>query len=120
MLQAPLPVPPTPPPTPDVIVSAVGGGPNILEAIAICVMAVSFAFVAYKMLVPLARAFAARIEGRGANPALEQRVNELQLQLADADMLQHRVAELEERLDFAERLLSQRDEAPRLPEGRRP
>jgi len=47
-------------------------------------------------------------------------VNELQSQLADADMLQSRVAELEERLDFAERLLSQRDEAARLPEGRRP
>ena len=121
MLQAPLPTPP-PPPTPEaVIVSTMGGGPSMLEAVAICVIAVSFAFVAYKMLVPLARAFAARIEGRGGNAALEQRVNELQSQLADADMLQNRVAELEERLDFAERLLSQRDDAPRLPaEGRRP
>ena len=96
-------------------------GPGLLEAISICVMAVSFAFVAYKLLMPLVRAFAARIEGRGANPVLEQRVNELQQQLADADALQQRVAELEERLDFAERLLSQRDEPARLPaEGRRP
>jgi hypothetical protein len=48
-------------------------------------------------------------------------VNELQQQLADADGLQHRVAELEERLDFAERLLSQREAPARLPaEGRRP
>ena len=109
MLQTPLPAPPSPE---AIVLSTGGGGPNILEAISICVMAVSFAFVAYKMLVPRARAFAARIEGRGANPALEQRVNELQLQLADADMLQNRVAELEERLDFAERLLAQKRQEP--------
>lgn len=121
MLQAPLPTPPPPPSPEAVIVGGIGGGPDVFEVIAICVIALTFGFVAYKMLVPLARAFAARIEGRGGNPALEQRVNELQSQLADADMLQNRVAELEERLDFAERLLSQRDEPARLPsEGRRP
>lgn len=116
MLQTPMPAPPAPE---AVIVS--GGGPNVLEAISICVLAVSFAFLAYKLLMPLVRAFASRIEGRGASPALEQRVSDLQRQLADADSLQHRVAELEERLDFAERLLSQREEPARLPaEGRRP
>ena len=67
---------PLAPPSPEaVIISSMGGGPSIRETVAICVMAVSIAFVAYKMLVPLARAFAARIEGRGGNPALEQRVN---------------------------------------------
>lgn len=116
MLQTPMPAPPAPE---AVIVS--GGGPSVLEAISICVLAVSFAFVAYKLLMPLVRAFASRIEGRGGNSALEQRVSDLQQQLADADALQHRVAELEERLDFAERLLSQREEPARLPaEGRRP
>jgi len=116
MLQTPLPAPPAPE---TIIVS--GGGPSILEMISIAVISISFAFVAYKLLMPLVRAFAARIEGRGTNPALEQRVNELQQQLADADVLQHRVAELEERLDFAERLLSQREAPARLPaEGRRP
>ena len=116
MLQTPLPAPPAPE---TIIVS--GGGPSILEMISIAVISISFAFVAYKLLMPLVRAFAARIEGRGTNPALEQRVNELQQQLADADGLQHRVAELEERLDFAERLLSQREAPARLPaEGRRP
>jgi len=116
MLQTPLPAPPAPE---TIIVS--GGGPSMLEMISIAVISISFAFVAYKLLMPLVRAFAARIEGRGTNPALEQRVNELQQQLADADGLQHRVAELEERLDFAERLLSQREAPARLPaEGRRP
>lgn len=117
MLQSPVPSPTAP----EAIIVSTGGGPSLFEAVAISVMAISFAFVAYKLLMPLVRAFAARIEGRGASPALEQRVNELQQQLADADGLQHRVAELEERLDFAERLLSQRDEPARLPvEGRRP
>lgn len=118
MQQAPL--PPTPP-APETIIIGGTGGPSILEAISICVLAISFGVVAYKLLMPLVRAFAARIEGRGSNAVLEQRVTELQLQLADAEGLQHRVAELEERLDFAERLLSQRDEVGRLPaEGRRP
>ena len=118
MLQTPMPTPPAPE---AVIVSAGGGGPSAFEALSICVIAISFGFVAYKLLLPLVRAFAARIEGRGGNAALEQRVTELQQQLADADGLQHRVAELEERLDFAERLLSQREEPARLPaEGRRP
>ncbi|MBP2647924.1 MAG: hypothetical protein H6Q77_1548 [Gemmatimonadetes bacterium] len=117
MLQTPMPTPPAP----EAIIVSGGGGPSVLEAISICVIAVSFGFVAYKLLMPLVRAFAARIEGRGASPVLEQRVNELQQQLADADALQQRVAELEERLDFAERLLAQRDEPARLPaEGRRP
>jgi hypothetical protein len=120
MLQAPLPTPP-PPPSPEAVIISSGGGPSVLEAVSICVLAITFGFVAYKLVMPLVRAFAARIEGRGSNPALEQRVNELQQQLADAEGLQHRVAELEERLDFAERLLAQRDEPARLPaEGRRP
>lgn len=107
------PLPPTAPPAPEaVIINA--GGPNPLEYIAICVIAISAAFVAYKILMPLVRAYAARIEGKGSG-ALEQRVNELQHQLAEADVLQSRVAELEERLDFAERLLAQRDEPARLP-----
>ena len=116
MLQTPMPTPPAPDP-----MIAHSGGLSPLEAIAVCVLAVSFAFVAYKLLMPLVRAFASRIESRGTNPALEQRVSDLQQQLADTDALQHRVAELEERLDFAERLLSQREEPARLPaEGRRP
>ena len=88
-LQTPMPTPPAPE---AVIVSAGGGGPSAFEALSICVIAISFGFVAYKLLLPLVRAFAARIEGRGGNAALEQRVNELQQQLADADALQQRVA----------------------------
>ena len=37
---------------PDIVIAAGGGGPSMLEAISICVLAVSFAFVAYKLLLP--------------------------------------------------------------------
>ncbi len=113
MQQVPAPLPP-----PEAIIVSSPGGPSVLEALSILVISVSFAFVAYKLLMPLVRAFAARIENRGGNPMLEQRVGELQQQLSEADGLQHRVAELEERLDFAERLLAQREDPARLPDGR--
>lgn len=35
----------------------------------------------------------------------------------EVEDLRHRLAEVEERLDFAERLLAQQQEAPRLPPG---
>lgn len=45
---------------------------------------------------------------RRALPAgVEEELVELRVQVAELDALPHRVAELEERLDFAERLLAQ-------------
>jgi hypothetical protein len=51
-------------------------------------------------------------ETTGEAAALRQQ--ELEARLAELELNQHRVAELEERLDFAERLLAQRAEAVRL------
>jgi hypothetical protein len=47
------------------------------------------------------------------------RVEDLEARLAELSLEQQRVGELEERLDFTERLLAQRDveAARRLPEG---
>ena len=59
---------------------------------------------------PVARALGDRIRGRAggdADPAL----------LAEVDQLRTRLAEVEERLDFAERLLAQAREADQLPGG---
>jgi hypothetical protein len=48
----------------------------------------------------------------------DERAAELEARLAEVDDLQHRVLELEERLDFAERLLAQgRQDAARLEAG---
>jgi F0F1-type ATP synthase membrane subunit b/b' len=61
---------------------------------------------------PIARAMADRLRGRQAaesDPAM----------LAELDQLRGRLAEVEERLDFAERLLAQAREADQLPGGAR-
>jgi Tfp pilus assembly protein PilO len=71
------------------------------------------------VLWPIVRALARRLEGRqvAPDPAVQSELAQLRARVADFDQLQHRVAELEERLDFAERLLAQRHEADRLPRG---
>lgn len=113
LFQVQAPVPPPPPP-PDVVVLGGGGqGPDVFETLAIIAVSVSLAWVTYKLLIPLIKAFAARIEGKG-NSALEHRVQELEQRVHEGEQAQQRVAELEERLDFAERLLAQREEPMRL------
>jgi hypothetical protein len=67
---------------------------------------------------PLGKALARRIEGKAAvDPALTERIEELEHRLAELDQERVRIAELEERLDFAERMLAapsarSKDEAP--------
>ena len=60
---------------------------------------------------PLGRAIAKRIEG-GAAPSAE-----LESVLHELDETRMRMAELEERMDFTERLLARDREAERLPPG---
>jgi len=56
---------------------------------------------------PVGRAWARRIEGTAAPDAeLAQRVEELETRLLAAEQVEGRLAEVEERLDFAERLLT--------------
>ena len=64
------------------------------------------------ILWPLVRAFARRLEGKG-NPdsALHAEVEQLHTRLADMDSLHARLLELEERVDFTERLLAQTHDA---------
>ena len=77
--------------------------PQVLAIIAIAAVA-GIALVLY----PMARALARRLEGRGVSQDLLQQVDELRERVRDLEASQHRVAELEERLDFTERLLAQR------------
>lgn len=71
---------------------------------------------------PVGRAFADRIRGRHGTPEVDEVRAELTEQReALAEDLQHvrqEVAELAERLDFAERLLAQSRDAQRLGPGR--
>ena len=89
---------PAPPPLPDgVFVQS--GAP---EAAVIAATLIIGMIVLGVVLFPLIRAFSRRLEGRGitgADPALMDRVAELE----------HRLAEAEERIDFNERMLARRE-----------
>ena len=125
--QVPTPAPPAPPeivvPSPSefpVVVQGFGG-PEWWQTLPppVFVMVV-FAIIAGGVIVlwPLVRAIARRIEGRTEDPALRRELEELRMRVGEIEGEQARFAELEERLDFAERLLAQaRTEAPRLQGG---
>ncbi len=55
-----------------------------------------------------------RVDSPGLNP---DELEALRLQAEDGEQLRARLGEIEERLDFAERLLARQSEAPRLGEG---
>jgi Tfp pilus assembly protein PilO len=86
------------------------------EAIMILtIIAVSVA--AFFLLKPLVLALARRLEGRSADPALHGEVEHLRDQIAELEPLRGRLQELEERVEFAERLLAQRRDQDLLPRG---
>lgn len=60
---------------------------------------------------PIGKALAERIAGRAGNPAPAA---DLEACIAEVEQLRGRVIELEERADFAERMIALQREAPRL------
>lgn len=84
-------------------------------------MAVVFG-AAYLMLMrgPLGKAIARMLEGTSAHDAMLDRSDEIDELMARSADDRLRLAELEERLDFAERLMAQRDDAVQLPLYRTP
>ncbi len=60
---------------------------------------------------PIGRAIAERIRSNGAVPMQDPEL------LAEVDALRRDVSELQERVDFAERLLSQGQERPQVAKG---
>jgi hypothetical protein len=108
MIQDPqLPVPPAPPGPPfdpNLIWVSDGGPPAIVMIVLLSLIAATV------ILWPIMRALGRRLEGKGpTDPALRAEVEQLQHRLADVDNLQLRVSELEERIDFTERLLAQQE-----------
>ena len=112
MPQQPPPPPPLPPGPefdPNLLLLQDGGPPVIL----LIVIAALTATVI--ILWPIMRALARRLEGKAAgDPALRADVEQLHLRLSEMDALHTRVAELEERVDFTERLLAQTQPPGRL------
>jgi hypothetical protein len=81
-------------------------------AILIPVLFVAFTGLTVFSYTPLGRALARRLSGAG--PELEERVAALE---GEADTARRELAEVHERLDFAERSLAQARELRRLPES---
>jgi len=101
------PIPPIPPiPEIQVLPPWMVMPPQMVALITIAIVA-----GAALVLYPIARAIARRLEGRGVSHDLLQQLDELRERVGDLESSQHRVAELEERLDFTERLLAQRRDA---------
>ena len=109
---------PAPPPPPDIIIPDIPDIPDLpgvvtvhtsspIETIGPAIAIIVLAILAVILLLPLVRAWARRIESRGTDPELKGELEEMRNRLADVEQHQMRVAELEERLDFAERLLAQ-------------
>jgi hypothetical protein len=98
-----VPAPPAPPELP-VIVSS--GPPEWIAPIIVVTLLVSAV-----ILYPLVRALARRLEGRGQDPALRGEIEMLHARLGDVEQLEQRVMELENRLEFSERLLTQQRNA---------
>ncbi len=116
MMQGVPPAPPVPPPPigpqfdPNLIFLNEGGPPVVL----LIVIAALAATVV--ILWPIMRAFGRRLEGKGhGDAALRVEVEQLQQRLGEVDHLHHRVAELEERIDFAERMLARPGASPISP-----
>lgn len=80
------------------------------------IVGVAFAGTVIMLFGPLVRALARRLEGRGPSTELLADVEALQGRVDQLEAGQSRVAELEERLDFAERLLAQTRAPGRLQE----
>jgi len=110
ILQVPVPpTPPTPQFDPNLIFMNDGGPPIVLL---IVIAALTAAVI---ILWPIMRAFGRRLEGKGGpDPALRADIDQLHNRLGEVEVLQGRVAELEERVDFTERLLAQNREPDRL------
>jgi hypothetical protein len=92
------------------------GSGDIAGMFVSAIFLVSFAAVLI-LRGPLGKAWARRIEGTSAHldGKVLPEVDQLQTRVTDLEQQVDRLHELEERLDFAERLLAQSREAAQLP-----
>ncbi|HXG43589.1 MAG TPA: hypothetical protein VNJ71_02410 [Gemmatimonadales bacterium] len=86
---------------------------DAVKLFGILVAIASAGAVAY-LLISLAAVLARRLQGRPGSAAPEAEVAELRARLEEQDQFRLRLLELEERVDFVERLLAQQRDAQRL------
>lgn len=73
--------------------------------------------VAVRVLGPLAKAWARKLEGKVGDPQIHADLDHMRDQLSEMDSLRARLGEVEERLEFTERLLAQRKDQDLLHRG---
>jgi hypothetical protein len=87
-----------------------GGAPMVVTIVFLALVAATV------ILWPIMRAFGRRLEGKGpGDAALRAEVEQLTHRLGEVDQLHQRIAELEERIDFAERMLARPGASSVLP-----
>jgi Tfp pilus assembly protein PilO len=89
----------------------------MMDPAALTLVASIFLAVVFMLALPLVRALSRRIEGKRAalDPSLAGELDELRARVAELEQRQGALHELEERMDFTERLLAQQREQARLP-----
>jgi alkanesulfonate monooxygenase SsuD/methylene tetrahydromethanopterin reductase-like flavin-dependent oxidoreductase (luciferase family) len=109
------PLPPIPPQIPDgPVIIASGGPPEWIAPVAV----LTLLFIISGILVyPLVRAWARRIEGKGQDPALLEEIGYLRERIAELEQSTARLHELEDRMDFTERMMTQQGQRARLGDG---
>lgn len=108
------PLPPTPAPPavdPTFMVD------RVTEMVMMTIVLIGVVIIAVKVFGPIARAWARKLEGKVGDPQLHAEIDQMRDQLAEVDSLRARVGELEERIEFTERLLAQRKNQDLLPRG---
>jgi hypothetical protein len=93
-------------------------GPDVAPVLVTIVLTAAVA-VTVILRGPLGRALARRIEGSAPrSDGASDRIEQLEQRVAELEGAQLRISELEERLDFAERMLARTEPAERLHPGR--
>jgi hypothetical protein len=77
-----------------------------LEGVTVVVLLLGLSLIVSALLWPLIKAIATRIGGGSVSAALETEVEALRERVRQLEEMPPRMAELEERVDFTERLLS--------------
>lgn len=89
--------------------------PHTIEGIVIAIIVVAVTVGVLFLVRPLFQALARRVEAGASGSALQGDVDQLREQLAELEPLRGRLHELEERVEFAERLLATRKAEDLLP-----
>jgi hypothetical protein len=99
------------PPLPPGSEITLAGSLNDLAAV---VLLLGAGLILAALIWPLIRALARRIEGGGPSPGIQAEVDALRERVRQLEEVPPRMAELEERVDFTERIVAKTREPDRL------